>query len=126
MAVWQVAGEVIGAKHRHHAVGAVAQYRFGAAHFFFALSGALVVRLNRERYLTNHCACFGACFPQWLAGFRGDGNGQVLAACGQYVDKALHQRLTLRKGRARPGRKRRTGCLHRRAYLTARGSRPLP
>ena len=126
MAIGQVAREVIGAKHRHDAVGAVAQYRFGTADGFFTLPGALVVRLDGERDLTHHRACLGACFPQWLAGFRGDGNGQVLAACGQYVDKALHQRLTLRKGRARPGRKRRTGCLHRRAYLAARDSRPLP
>ena len=74
MAIGQVAREVIGAKHRHDAVGAVAQYRFGTADGFFTLPGALVVRLDGERDFTNHRTCFGAGFPQRFAGFRGNGN----------------------------------------------------
>ena len=63
MAIGQVAREVIGAKHRHDAVGAVAQYRFGTADGFFTLPGALVVRLDGERHLAHHGADFGTRFP---------------------------------------------------------------
>ena len=88
MPVGQVAGEVIGAKYRNHAVGLVPKYGLCARHIGTALAGTLIVGFHRNFDFAHHGRHFGQGFPEGLSGFRGDAAGHGFFMFAQQFAKA--------------------------------------
>ncbi|KLU52786.1 hypothetical protein EL84_30485, partial [Paenibacillus sp. VT-400] len=98
--VGQMAGEIIGAEHRHHAMGTVPQDRAAERHGGLVEAGAL--RLGGDRYLdlADHGSHFAPTVPQQLAGLARDQDGEILGFIAQDLGKAARDRDALGQGRA--------------------------
>ena len=87
VAVRQVAGEVVRAVDREHAVRTVAQHGIAVRDLGLAFAGARAVRKDRNVDLVGHGRNLGARFPQRFADFLGDGRRQLLGVFLQQVAK---------------------------------------
>ena len=126
MAVRQMAGEVVGAKHRHHAVGSVPQHRLATRHLRFRVAGALVVGLDGNADLADHGRHFRARLPQRLAGFQANLVRQGFLVGLQLIPERFHHSLPLGKAAPAPRQKRLAGLPHRRIHIFQAGAGPLP
>ena len=108
-----MAGEIIGAEHRHHAMGTVPQDRAAERHGGLVEAGAL--RLGGDRYLdlADHGSHFAPTVPQQLAGLARDQDGEILGFIAQDLGKAARDRDALGQGRASPAGKGDARALHR-------------
>ena len=92
MAVGQMRGEIIGAKHREHAVRLVPERHARPRLTIEAtLRGALRIGLDRDVDLGDHRIDFGARFPQRLAGFARDCIGEGVAAGTDDIGEAAER-----------------------------------
>ena len=102
MAVGQMAREIIGAKHRHHAMAAMAQHGATKGHGGGTLAGALGMGRDRDIDLGDHRPHFGVAFPQQLAGFARDKFRQRSAPFGEHPSIAAHHSDAILHGQRAP------------------------
>ncbi len=121
-----MAGEVIGAKHRQHAVRTMAQRGCPVGHFGVLLAGTGVVGLYRNGDFVDHRGDFRCRFPARLAGFAGNDPGQLLLIGFQQRGKFLNDGLTRTEGQLCPAREGRTRRPARLFNLRGIGIGPLP
>ena len=126
MPVWQMPREVVGAKHRQHAVGAMAQRGRAVSHFGMLLAGAGMVRLYRDGDFVDHRRHFSRRFPAWLAGFQGDRAGQLGFVRFQQRRKLFDNPLAHGERLFRPRRKRAARGVAGLFNLPGAGIIPLP
>ena len=126
VAVGQVAREVVGAEHGHHAMGLVAHEGLGTRHGVFHRAGALVMGANGDGDLALHGGDLGAGLPQRLAGLAGDGERQRLLVLAKQVGVAAHYGQTLLEGQIGPMVEGRAGRLDGGIHLGLARRLPLP
>eukprot|EP00659_Diplonema_papillatum_P023142 gene23141-biopygen23486 len=103
VAVRQMTGEVVRAKHRHHTVGLVAQYGSGVAQRAALFAGTFAVALHRDRDLVDHAGDFSRRFPQWLAGFLTDAAGEFVGTAFQVGGEGFQHAQAFFQGTLGPG-----------------------
>ena len=113
MPVRQMAGKVIGAKDRQHAMRPVTQRRGAIGQIAVLFAGAGVVRLHRDRHLVDHRRHFPGRLPARLSGLGADNRRQLRLAGLQQRGKLFDEGLAVGKRQPRPGRERLAGSRHR-------------
>ena len=115
-----MAGKVVGAKYRDHAVRAMAQHCRVVRLRCAALSGALMKSANRDIDLADHRRHFGGGFPKRLAGFESDGVGERGLVFAEKARKFFDGRDPSLDVQVGPRRKGRTGCADGGVYSRCR------
>lgn len=126
MAIGQMPGEVIGPEHRQYTMGSMPQHSRAIRHRRAALTGPLLIGLQRDRHLVDHGLHLGQCLPGRLAGLPGDDLGQRTLVLAQQAGKAGQHRLPLGQRAACPGRERRAGRVDGQPDITGTGRVGLP
>ena len=92
MSAGQMGGKIIGAKHRHHAMGLV-PHRLARAQIGLqpALAGPLRIGGDADIHLAHQRGYFRPCVPQRLAGFARDQVGQRILFAAHDIDEAAQR-----------------------------------
>ena len=126
MAIRQMAGKIVGAEYRDHAVRAMAQHCRVVGLRRAALSGTFMKGADRDIDLADHGGYFGGSFPKRFAGLKSDSVSEQGLMFAQKACKFLEVRGPRLDAQAGPRRKGCTGYADGISYGRCRCSTTFP